>query len=174
MNLTGSKTEQNLITAFAGESQARNKYTFFAHAAQKAGYEEIAEIFQNTANNERAHAQMWFSLLNGIKSTEENLAAAAAGENSEWMEMYPTFAKTAEEEGFAHIAALFRQVAEIEKHHEERFLETQKAVNQKQVFTKDHKVIWICRNCGFEYVSETAPKVCPVCGYPVSYFAVKQ
>ena len=175
MELKGSKTEQNLMTAFAGESQARNKYTYFASKAKKDGYEQIAAIFEETANNEKEHAKMWFKLLEGgsIKSTEENLEAAADGENYEWTDMYEGFAKTAKEEGFDHIAFLFKSVADIEKHHEERFRKLLKNVNDKLVFTNDGDTIWICRNCGHIVVGKEAPNVCPVCAHPQSYFERK-
>ena len=175
MELKGSKTEQNLMTAFAGESQARNKYTYFASKAKKDGYEQIAAIFEETANNEKEHAKMWFKLLEGgsIKSTEENLKAAADGENYEWTDMYDGFAKTAKEEGFDHIAFLFESVAKIEKHHEERYRKLLKNIDDKLVFTNDGDTIWICRNCGHIVVGKEAPNVCPVCAHPQSYFERK-
>ena len=175
MELKGSKTEQNLMTAFAGESQARNKYTYFASKAKKDGYEQIAAIFEETANNEKEHAKMWFKLLEGgaIKSTEENLKAAADGENYEWTDMYDGFAKTAKEEGFDHIAFLFESVAKIEKHHEERYRKLLKNIDDKLVFTNDGDTIWICRNCGHVVVGKEAPSVCPVCAHPQSYFERK-
>ena len=176
MELKGSKTEQNLMTAFAGESQARNKYTYFASRAKKDGYEQIAAIFEETANNEKEHAKMWFKELNNgeVPSTIENLKAAAEGENYEWTDMYKEFAKTAKEEGFDHIAYLFEEVGKIEKHHEERYLKLLKNVEDDLVFkTSDEKTVWICRNCGHVYVGETAPKVCPVCNHPQSYFERK-
>ena len=175
MELKGSKTEQNLMTAFAGESQARNKYTYFASKAKKDGYEQIAAIFEETANNEKEHAKMWFKELNGgtIPSTPENLAAAADGENYEWTDMYDEFARVAEEEGFKAIAAKFRMVAEIEKHHEERFRKLLKNIEDEVVFSKDGDRIWICRNCGHIVVGKNAPKVCPVCAHPQSFFEVK-
>ncbi len=172
MELKGSKTEQNLITAFAGESQARNKYTFFAEAAKKEGFEQIAGIFHVTAENERAHAKIWLNELSGIQNTKENLAIAAAGENSEWTQMYPEFAKVAKEEGFDRIAWLFEHVGDIEKEHEERFKRTLENVEQNKVFTKDGSVIWICRNCGFIHEGPAAPEVCPVCAHPKAYFEV--
>ena len=172
MELTGSKTEQNLITAFAGESQARNKYAMFAGAAKKEGYEQIAAILQATADNEYAHAKIWLKELSGINTTEENLAVAAAGENSEWRQMYPEFAKVAEEEGFVRIANLFTQVAAIEKEHEERFLRALANVKENRVFTKEGKTVWICRNCGHIYEGTSAPEVCPVCAHPKAYFEV--
>ena len=175
MKLKGSKTEQNLMTAFAGESQARNKYTYFASKAKKDGYEQIAAIFEETANNEKVHAKMWFKELNGgaVPSTEENLKAAADGENYEWTDMYDEFAKTAEEEGFTEIAEKFRAVAEIEKHHEERYRKLLKNIEDKVVFSKDGESIWICRNCGHIVVGKSAPKVCPVCAHPQSYFELR-
>lgn len=172
MEFKGSKTEANLITAFSGESQARNKYTFFAEAAKNEGFEEIAEIFLKTADNERAHAKIWFKELLGIKSTDQNLAVAAAGENSEWRDMYPEFAKQAKEEGFTRIAALFEQVAKIEKEHEERFLRTLENVENNKVFKKDTQKSWICRNCGHIHEGTDAPDVCPVCSHPKAYFEV--
>ena len=175
MELKGSKTEQNLMTAFAGESQARNKYTYYASKAKKDGYEQIAAIFEETANNEKEHAKIWFKLLNGgaIPSTEENLKAAAEGENYEWTDMYAEFAKTAKEEGFDHIAYLFEGVAKIEKEHEERYRKLLDNVNDKLVFSNDGDAIWICRNCGHIHVGPTAPKVCPICSHPQSYFERK-
>ena len=175
MELKGSKTEQNLMTAFAGESQARNKYTYYASKAKKDGYEQIAAIFEETANNEKEHAKIWFKLLNGgeIPSTEENLKAAADGENYEWTDMYDEFAKTAREEGFDHIAYLFEGVAKIEKEHEERYRKLLANVNDKLVFSSDGDTIWICRNCGHVHIGKTAPKVCPVCAHPQSYFERK-
>lgn len=176
MELKGSKTEKNLMEAFAGESQARNKYTYFASKAKKEGYEQIAAIFEETANNEKEHAKMWFKLLNGgeIKSTKENLKAAAEGENFEWTDMYKEFAKTAKEEGFDDIAFLFEEVAKIEKHHEERYLKLLGNINDNLVFSKNEEVVWICRNCGHVYVGKDAPKVCPVCNHPQSYFEQKK
>ena len=176
MELKGSKTEKNLLAAFAGESLARNKYTYFASKAKKEGYEQIAAIFEETANNEKEHAKMWFKELNNgeVPSTIENLKAAAEGENYEWTDMYKEFAKTAKEEGFDHIAYLFEEVGKIEKHHEERYLKLLKNVEDDLVFkTSDEKTVWICRNCGHVYVGETAPKVCPVCNHPQSYFERK-
>ena len=176
MELKGSKTEQNLMTAFAGESQARNKYTFYASKAKKDGYEQIASIFEETAQNEKEHAKMWFKLLhNGaIPSTEENLLDAANGENYEWTDMYDSFAKTAEEEGFDHIAFLFKEVGKIEKGHEERYRKLLKNVEDKLVFTKDGDSIWQCRNCGHIVIGKSAPEVCPVCNHPQSYFEIKK
>ncbi|MBR4874328.1 MAG: rubrerythrin family protein [Clostridia bacterium] len=172
MELKGTKTEQNLITAFAGESQARNKYLMFAGSAKKEGFEQIAAIFQATADNEFAHAKMWLKELSGIKTTKENLAVAAAGENSEWKQMYPEFAQIAKEEGFERIAKLFSYVADIEKEHEERFVRALENVEQNKVFTKDSKTVWICRNCGHIYEGTSAPEVCPVCAHPKAYFEV--
>ena len=175
MELKGSKTEQNLMAAFAGESQARNKYTYFASKAKKDGYEQIAAIFEETANNEKEHAKMWFKLLEGgaIKSTEENLKAAAEGENYEWTDMYANFAETAKEEGFDHIAYLFSEVAKIEKEHEERYKKLLKNIEDEVVFSSEGDTIWICRNCGHVVVGKKAPNVCPVCAHPQSYFERK-
>ena len=175
MELKGSKTEQNLLAAFAGESQARNKYTYFASKAKKDGYEQIAAIFEETANNEKEHAKMWFKELhNGeVPSTRENLLAAAEGENYEWTDMYETFAKEAEEEGFKAIAAKFRMVAAIEKHHEERYRKLLKNIEDEVVFSKDEDKIWICRNCGHIVIGKKAPEICPVCAHPKSYFEIK-
>ena len=175
MELKGSKTEENLKTAFAGESQARNKYTYFASKAKKEGYEQIAAIFEETANNEKEHAKIWFKLLEGgaVKSTIENLEAAANGENYEWTDMYDGFARTAKEEGFNDIATLFEGVAAIEKEHEERFKKLLDNINDKLVFSSEGDSIWICRNCGHIVVGKEAPKVCPVCAHPQSYFERK-
>ena len=175
MELKGSKTEQNLLAAFAGESQARNKYTYFASKAIKDGYEQIAAIFEETANNEKEHAKMWFKELNGgeIPTTTENLKAAADGENYEWTDMYDTFAKEAEEEGFTQIAAKFRMVAAIEKHHEERYRKVLKNIEDEVVFSKDEDKIWVCRNCGHIVIGKKAPEVCPVCAHPKSFFEIK-
>ena len=172
MELKGTKTEANLMAAFAGESQARNKYTYFASKAKKEGYEQIAAIFEETANNEKEHAKMWFKLLNGgeIGTTSENLKAAAEGENYEWTDMYATFAKEAKEEGFDHIAYLFSEVAKIEKEHEERYMKLLGNVNDNLVFKKGEEIVWICRNCGHVYTGKEAPKVSPVCAHPQSYF----
>lgn len=170
--LKGSKTEQNLWTAFAGESQARNKYTYFASKAKKDGFVQISKIFEETAANEKEHAEIWFKLLGGIGSTAENLAAAAEGENYEWTDMYDDFAKTAEEEGFKALAAKFRMVGEIEKHHEERYRALLKNVETAQVFEKSEVKVWECRNCGHIVVGTKAPEVCPVCAHPKSYFEV--
>ena len=168
----GTKTEQNLKAAFAGESQARNKYTYFASAAKKAGYEQIAAIFLKTADNEKEHAKLWFKALGGIGTTEENLLAAAEGENYEWTDMYETFAKEAEEEGFADLAAQFRGVAAIEKHHEERYRKLLKNIEELEVFRKAGITIWECRNCGHIVIGTEAPALCPVCFHPQSYFEV--
>ena len=175
MELKGSKTEQNLMTAFAGESQARNKYTFFASQAKKDGYEQIAAIFQETADNEKEHAKLWFKLLNGgaIGSTEENLKSAAAGENYEWTDMYAEFAKTAKEEGFARIAYLFEEVGKIEKEHEERYLKLLENVKEGKVFEAGEVKIWKCRNCGHIVIGTSAPEVCPVCNHPKAFFEIK-
>jgi len=175
MELKGSKTEQNLMAAFAGESQARNKYSYFASKAKKDGYEQIAAIFEETANNEKEHAKMWFKLLEGgsIKSTPENLVAAAEGENYEWTDMYKGFAETAKEEGFDHIAFLFSEVAKIEKEHEERYKKLLKNIEDEVVFSSDGDTIWVCRNCGHVVVGKKAPNVCPVCEHPQSYFERK-
>ena len=175
MELKGSKTEQNLMTAFAGESQARNKYTYYASKAKKDGYEQLAAIFEETANNEKEHAKLWFKELHGgqIPSTEENLKYAAAGENYEWTDMYAEFAKTAKEEGFTHIAYLFEEVAKIEKEHEERYLTLLKNIEDDRVFKKTENKIWVCRNCGHVYEGEEALAICPVCAHPQSYMEVK-
>ncbi len=173
--LKGTKTEENLKKAFAGESEARNKYTYFASKAKKDGYEQIAAIFEETAGNEKEHAKLWFKYLNGgsVPSTEENLKAAADGENYEWTDMYETFAKEAEEEGFEELAIKFRQVGEIEKHHEERYRKLLKNIDDQVVFSKDEDKIWICRNCGHIVIGKYAPEVCPVCNHPQSYFELK-
>ncbi len=169
--LAGTKTEQNLWKAFAGESQARNKYTFFASAARKEGYNQIAAIFEETAGNEREHAKMWFKLLDGISAdTKTNLLAAAAGENEEWTDMYPTMAKEAEEEGFKDIARLFTQVAAIEKTHDERYRLLAKNVEEGSVFKKEEKITWYCSNCGYVFEGTKAPERCPVCQHPKAYF----
>ena len=168
----GTQTEKNLEAAFAGESQARNKYTYFASAAKKEGYEQIAALLLKTADNEKEHAKMWFKELQGIGGTAENLEAAAAGENYEWTDMYAGFAKTAEEEGFPELAEKFRAVAEIEKHHEERYRALLKNVETKEVFAKSEVKVWECRNCGHIVVGMEAPEVCPVCAHPQSYFEV--
>ena len=174
MELKGSKTEQNLMTAFAGESQARNKYTYFASVAKKEGYEQIAAIFEQTANNEKEHAKMWFKHLKGIGTTAENLLAAAEGENYEWTDMYDTFAKEAEAEGFTAIAFQFRAVAKIEKSHEERYRALLKNVEMQEVFEKAEETMWECRNCGHLVIGKKAPMVCPVCAHPQSYFEVRK
>ena len=171
--LKGTKTERNLQTAFAGESQARNKYTYFASVAKKEGYEQIAALFQKTADNEKEHAKMWFKELNGIGNTMQNLKAAAEGENYEWTDMYATFAQEAEEEGFPELAAKFRAVADIERAHEERYLALLKNVEMQQVFEKSELTMWECRNCGHLVVGKKAPEVCPVCAHPQSYFEVR-
>ncbi|HJD32030.1 MAG TPA: rubrerythrin family protein [Candidatus Eisenbergiella stercorigallinarum] len=172
--LKGSKTEKNLETAFAGESMARNKYTYFASKARKEGYVQIANIFEETANNEKEHAKMWFKLLNdGIGSTAECLKAAAEGENYEWTDMYATFAKEAKEEGFDEIARLFEGVAAIEKEHEERYRKLLANVENGLVFSKDGDTIWQCSNCGHIVIGKKAPEVCPVCAHPQAYFQVK-
>ena len=172
MELKGSKTEQNLMTAFAGESQARNKYDYFASKAKKDGYEQIAAIFQETALNEKEHAKMWFKELQGIGSTAENLAAAAAGENYEWTDMYAGFAQTAEEEGFHELAAKFRLVAAIEKRHEERYRALLRNIEAQEVFKRSEVKVWECRNCGHIVVGTEAPEVCPTCAHPQSYFEI--
>jgi len=174
MELKGSKTEQNLRAAFAGESQARNKYTYFASVAKKEGYEQISEIFTKTAENEKEHAKMWIKELGEIKTTAENLEAAAAGENYEWTDMYENFAKVAESEGFAQIAFKFRAVGQIEKAHEERFRSLLKNVEMQKVFEKSEETMWECRNCGHLVIGKKAPLVCPVCAHPQSYFEVRK
>ena len=173
-NLKGTKTEKNLQEAFAGESQARNKYTYFASKARKEGYEQIAAIFEETAINEKEHAKLWFKYLEGgaIKDTKSNLEAAAAGENFEWTDMYDRMAKEAEEEGFEEIAAKFRMVGAIEKHHEERYKKLVENLEEGIVFSRDDERIWKCRNCGHIVVGKYAPKVCPVCNHPQSYFEI--
>lgn len=168
----GTKTEKNLQAAFAGESQARNKYTYFSSVAKKEGYEQISDLFLKTADNEKEHAKMWFKELGGIGNTAENLAAAAEGENFEWTDMYEEFAKTAEEEGFTVLAAKFRLVAAIEKHHEERYRALLKNVETAEVFKKSEVKVWECRNCGHIVVGTQAPQVCPTCAHPQSYFEV--
>ncbi len=170
--LKGTKTERNLQEAFAGESQARNKYTYWASKAKKDGYQQIAAIFEETANNEKEHAKMWFKLLEGgsIRPTTDNLKAAADGENFEWTDMYERMAREAEEEGFADIATKFRAVAEIEKHHEERYRKLLKNIEDKVVFSREGDSIWQCRNCGHIVVGKEAPEVCPVCDHPQSFF----
>jgi rubrerythrin len=174
MELKGSKTEKNLMTAFAGESQARNKYTYFASVAKKEGYEQISAIFEKTAGNEKEHAKMWFKALGELGDTAANLAAAAAGENYEWTDMYAGFAKDAKEEGFTELAAKFEMVAKIEKTHEERYRALLSNVQMKKVFEKSDETIWECRNCGHLVMGKQAPGVCPVCGHPQSYFEVRK
>lgn len=174
MELKGSKTEANLLAAFAGESEARNKYTYFASTAKKEGFEQIAAIFQQTADNEKEHAKMWFKELGLLGDTAANLFAAAEGENYEWTDMYATFAKEAEEEGFTEIAAKFRMVADIEKTHEERYRALLHNVETKAVFEKSSVTVWECRNCGHIVVGTKAPEVCPVCAHPQSYFEVRK
>lgn len=173
MELKGTKTEQNLMTAFAGESQARNKYTYFASKAKKEGYEQIADLFLETADNEKEHAKLWFKYLGGIGTTEENLAAAAAGENYEWTDMYKTFAEEARAEGFEEIAARFEGVGKIEAEHEERYRKLLANLNDGEVYKRGSIVIWKCRNCGHIHVGESAPAVCPVCNHPQSYFELQ-
>ena len=175
MELKGSKTEKNLMEAFAGESQARNKYSYFASKARKDGFEQIAAIFEETANNEKEHAKLWFKELNGgdIPSTEENLLAAAEGENYEWTDMYDNFAKVADEEGFTEIAAKFRAVAAIEKVHEERYRKLLENVKEGLVFSRDGDRVWLCRNCGHIHFGKEAPQVCPVCAHPQSFFELR-
>ena len=168
----GTQTEKNLMAAFSGESEARNKYTYFASKAKKDGYEQIAALFQKTADNEKEHAKLWFKELDGIGGTAENLLHAAEGENYEWTDMYAGFAKTAEEEGFHELAAKFRLVAAIEKHHEERYRKLLQNVETLQVFEKSEVTIWECRNCGHIIVGTKAPEVCPTCAHPQSYFEV--
>ncbi|MCF0208148.1 MAG: rubrerythrin family protein [Bacteroidaceae bacterium] len=168
----GTQTEKNLEAAFAGESQARNKYTYFASKAKKEGFEQIAAIFQKTADNEKEHAKLWFKELNGIGSTAENLAAAADGENYEWTDMYEGFAKTAEEEGFAELAEKFRLVAAIEKRHEERYRALLHNVETQEVFKKSEVKVWECRNCGHIVVGTEAPELCPACAHPQAYFEI--
>ncbi|MCL2139877.1 MAG: rubrerythrin family protein [Treponema sp.] len=174
-NLKGTKTEKNLMEAFAGESQARNKYTYFAARAKKEGYEQVAAIFEETAGNEKEHAKIWFKLLCGgdIPSTPENLKAAAAGEHYEWTDMYRNMAEDARNEGFNDIAALFESVAKIEKEHEERYLKLLKNIDDKTVFAKKEKSVWICRNCGHIVDNTSAPQVCPVCAHPQAFFELR-
>ena len=175
MELKGSQTEKNLMKAFSGESEARNKYTYFASKAKKEGYEQIAAIFEETASNEKEHAKIWFKLLNGgeIPSTLENLNTAAAGENYEWTDMYDGFAKTAREEGFEKIAYLFEEVGKIEKEHEERYRKLIENLDEGLVFSRDGDRIWKCRNCRYIVIGKSAPAVCPVCNHPQSYFEIK-
>ena len=174
MNLKGTKTEQNLMAAFAGESQARNKYTYFASVAKKEGFEQISAIFNETANNEKEHAKMWFKALGGLGDTAKNLLSAAEGENYEWTDMYASFAKDAEEEGFTELAAKFRMVAAIEKTHEERYRKLLNNVEMQKVFEKAGEAIWECRNCGHLVMGKKAPQVCPVCAHPQSYFEIRK
>ena len=171
----GTKTEENLKAAFAGESQARNKYTYFASRAKKDGYEQIAAIFLETADNEKEHAKMWYKELHGgaVEDTPTNLKTAAEGENYEWTDMYKGFAEVAREEGFDELAEKFEGVAEIEKHHEERYRKLLENINDKKVFSKDGDAIWVCRNCGHIVVGKKAPEVCPVCAHPQAYFEIK-
>ena len=171
---SGTQTEKNLEAAFAGESQARNKYTYFASVAKKEGFEQMSSIFLKTAENEKEHAKMWFKELNGIGDTKENLAAAADGENFEWTDMYENFAKTAEEEGFPALAKKFRMVAAIEKAHEERYRALLNNIESAQVFEKSEVKVWECRNCGHIVVGTKAPEACPVCAHPKSYFEVRE
>lgn len=174
MNLKGTKTEANLMAAFAGESQARNKYTYYAGKAKKEGYEQIAAIFLEAANNEKEHAKIWFKILHdGVQDTASNLKDAASGENYEWTDMYAKFAKEAREEGFGQIADLFEGVAEIEKQHEEKFRKLLANIETSQVFSKDGDTIWECSNCGHVHTGENAPDACPVCNHPQAYFQVK-
>lgn len=183
MNIKGTETEKNLLKAFAGESEARNKYTYFAGVAKKAGYEQIAAIFQETADNEKEHAKVFFKLLKdacvevthnvgtiALTNTEACLMAAAAGEHEEWSEMYPTFAEVAEKEGFPSIAETFRRVASVEKHHEERYLKLAENVRNGKVFAKEEEIEWKCRNCGYVHKGSEAPKVCPACAHPQAHF----
>ncbi len=174
-DIKGTKTEANLMAAFAGESQARNKYTYYASKAKKDGYQQIAALFEETANNEKEHAKIWFKLLHGgaVPSTIENLNDAADGENYEWTDMYAEFAKTAREEGFTEIAYLFEQVGAIEKEHEERFRKLLANIEGEVVFSRDGDCIWECRNCGHIVVGKKAPEVCPVCAHPQAYFQIK-
>ena len=171
--LKGTKTEKNLMTAFAGESQARNKYTYFASVAKKEGYVQISKLFEATAANEKEHAEIWFRLLGGIGTTAENLKAAAEGENYEWTDMYATFAKEAREEGFDHIAFLFEGVAAIEKEHEARYLKLLENVKEGLVFSREGDTIWQCSNCGHVVIGKKAPEVCPICAHPQAYFEIK-
>ena len=173
MELKGTKTEKNLQTAFAGESQARNKYTYFASVAKKEGYEQIAALFLKTAENEKEHAKLWFKALGELGDTAANLAAAAEGENYEWTDMYDTFAKEAEEEGFTKLAYQFRAVAAIEKSHEERYRALLSNVEMQKVFEKAEETMWECRNCGHLVMGKKAPEICPVCAHPKSYFEVR-
>ena len=168
--LKGTKTEANLKTAFSGESEARNKYTYFASVAKKEGYQQIAAIFQETADNEKEHAKLWFKALGGVGDTMQNLKSAAAGENYEWTEMYREFAEVARQEGFADIAEQMEKVGEVEKHHEERYLQLLKNIEEGKVFRRDTTVYWVCRNCGYVHKAEEAPETCPACIHPRGYF----
>ena len=170
----GTKTEANLMAAFAGESQARNQYTYFASKAKKEGFEQISALFLKTAENEKEHAKMWYKELDGIGSTAENLLKAANGENYEWTDMYASFAKVADEEGFHDLAEKFRRVAEVERHHEERYRALLYNVEKEQVFKKDEETVWECRNCGHIHVGKEAPEMCPTCAHPQSYFEVRE
>lgn len=174
MELKGSKTEQNLMSAFAGESQARNKYTYFASVAKKEGYEQIAAIFEETANNEKEHAKLWFKAMGALGDTATNLSHAAGGENYEWTDMYEVFAKEAEEEGFKVLAAQFRMVGNIEKAHEERYRALLSNIEMQRVFEKSEETMWECRNCGHLAMGKKAPEMCPVCAHPKSYFEVRR
>ncbi|MGI6167267.1 MAG: rubrerythrin [Eubacteriales bacterium] len=176
MELKGSRTEANLLAAFAGESQARNKYTYYASKARKEGYEQIAAFFEETANNEKEHAKIWFKLLHGgeVPDTVTNLKDGIAGENYEWTEMYAEFAKVAREEGFTQIAALFEGIAKIEKEHEERYKKLLSNIENGQVFSKSEEVVWICSNCGHVVVGKNAPEKCPVCAHPQAFFKIKE
>lgn len=176
MELKGSKTEQNLMTAFAGESQARVKYSYYSSKAREDGFQQIGDIFEETSHNEREHAKLWFKLLHGgdIPATEVNLKDAAAGEHYEWTDMYAGFAKTAKEEGFAKIAYLFEEVAKIEKEHEERYLKLLDNVKEQKVFKREQKVVWQCANCGHIHFGEMVPEVCPVCEHPKAYFQIRE
>ncbi len=172
MQLKGSKTEKNLLAAFSGESQARNKYSYFASVAKKEGYEQISELFNKTADNEKEHAKLWFKALDGIGNTEKNLIEAAAGEHYEWTRMYKRFAKVAREEGFVQLAAQFEGVAAIEKEHQKRYDTLLKNLKADKVFTKPTEVVWECRNCGHKFKGTSAPEICPVCAHPKAYFEV--
>lgn len=172
MELKGSKTEKNLMSAFSGESEARNKYTFYASVAKKEGYEQISHLFLETAENEKEHAKIHFKYLKGIGDTKANLADAAAGENYEWTDMYQKFAKEADEEGFTEIAERFRQIAQVEKHHEERYQKLLSNLENGIVFERDQVVVWKCRNCGHIHVGTSAPEICPVCSHPKAYFEI--
>ncbi len=174
MDFKGSKTEKNLMEAFAGESQARNKYTYFASVAKKEGYQQIAAIFEETANNEKEHAKLWFKALGELGNTAENLLHAAEGENYEWTDMYDKFAKEADEEGFTELAAQFRLVAKIEKAHEERYRALLSNVEMNKVFEKSEEIMWECRNCGHLVIGKKAPEICPTCAHPQSFFEVRK